>query len=124
MKDEDESVRASDIRITGSAHSHFPQGYEDDPDDANDDDEDASYADEEYGAPKKKAPKKKKAPSKPKGTSHCNSNLRSPANQARMQSSPDKRLQTRIRIRIMVRGRRRRRKREMRAMNFAYRVEG
>ncbi|KAI0706827.1 transcription regulator [Cerioporus squamosus] len=43
-------------------------GYEDDePEDPNDDDEeDASYADEEYGAPKKKAPKKKKAPSKPK----------------------------------------------------------
>ncbi|KAI0743539.1 transcription regulator [Daedaleopsis nitida] len=42
-------------------------GYEDEADDQNDDEEDASYADEEYGAPKKKAPsKKKKAPSKPK----------------------------------------------------------
>ncbi|KAI0645708.1 transcription regulator [Trametes meyenii] len=44
-------------------------GYEDEPEEPNDDEEeDASYADEEYGAPKKKAPKKKKAPSKPKAT--------------------------------------------------------
>ncbi|KAL1939797.1 hypothetical protein VTO73DRAFT_9497 [Trametes versicolor] len=44
-------------------------GYEDEAEaeEPNDDEEeDASYADEEYGAPKKKAPKKKKAPSKPK----------------------------------------------------------
>ena len=48
---------------------YFLKGYEDEAEDPNDDDEDASYADEEYGAPKKKAPKKKKAPSKPKGAS-------------------------------------------------------
>ena len=77
MRDEDESVRASDISVPCAAHSHNFQGYEDDPEDANDDDEDASYADEEYGVPKKKPPKKKKAPSKPKGTFHCRSNHRS-----------------------------------------------
>ena len=123
MKDEDESVRASDTRVTGSAHSHFPQGYEDDPDDANDDEEDASYADEEYGAPKKKAPKKKKAPSKPKGTSHHYSNHPFPANQVRMQPSLDKRSRTRIPIPTMAHGRRRRRKRGARATNFVYRAE-
>ncbi|KAH9892574.1 SNF2 family N-terminal domain-containing protein [Cubamyces lactineus] len=42
-------------------------GYEDEAEDpVDDEEEDASYADEEYGAPKKKAPKKKKAPSKPR----------------------------------------------------------
>ncbi|KAI0823634.1 transcription regulator [Trametes gibbosa] len=42
-------------------------GYEDEAEDPNEDEEeDASYADEEYGVPKKKAPKKKKAPSKPR----------------------------------------------------------
>jgi hypothetical protein len=44
------------------------QGYEDDPEPDDEDDEDASYADEEYGVSKKKAPKKKKQPSKPRGT--------------------------------------------------------
>lgn len=47
-------------------HVFLRQGYEDDPED----EEDASYADEEYGAAKKKAPKKRKAPSKPKGMYH------------------------------------------------------
>ena len=52
------------------ANVMLPQGYEDEAEDpVDDEEEDASYADEEYGAPKKKAPKKKKAPSKPRGTS-------------------------------------------------------
>ena len=44
------------------------QGYEDDPEPEEEDEEDASYADEEYGTSKKKAPKKKKQPSKPRGS--------------------------------------------------------